>query len=109
MQKPQMAPEPIVLQVFNPTGSVEVSELFASRLRTLDGAVIAELGNQMWESQRTFPYLREIIQRHYPTAKIIPYTEMPFFDERSTLTQLAELADAVKSAGAQAAIIGNAG
>lgn len=109
MQKAIMAPEPVELKVCDPTGGVEVTQLFAQRLPDLNGKVICELANRMWESTRTFPYLREVLQKRFPTVKIIPYTDMPFFDERSTAEQLAEVARLVKAAGVQGAIIGNAG
>ena len=109
MQKAAMAPEPVNLEIYDPRGGVEVTQLFAPRLPDLDGKVICELANRMWESTRTFPYLREELKKRYPTTTIISYEEMPFFDERSTPAELAEIARIVKAAGVQGAIIGNAG
>jgi len=109
MQKAFMAPEPVNLDVYDPRGGVEVTQLFAPRLPNLDGKTICELANRMWESTRTFPYLREVLKQRYPTTTIIPFEEMPFFDERSSPADLAEIARIVKAAGVQGAIIGNAG
>jgi hypothetical protein len=109
MQKATRQEEPVIIEAHDPTGGVEVSELFAPRLADLNGITVCELANRMWESERTFPVIREALMRRYPTMKIVPYTETPFFDERLSLEELAKVADTVKSAGAQAAIIGNAG
>jgi len=109
MQKAMMAEKPVVIEVHDPTGGVEVSELFAPRLADLHGKTICELANRMWESERTFPVIREALMQRFPTLKIIPYTETPFFDERLSLEELAKVAQFVQSTGAQAAIIGNAG
>ena len=109
MQKAQMAPEPVSLEVCDPTGGVEVTQLFSPRLPDLDGKVICELSNRMWEAPRTFPFLRELLKKKYPNTTIIPYEETPFFDERTSVKDLAEIARIVKEKGVQGAIIGNAG
>ncbi len=109
MQKAVMAPEPVSLEVFDPTGGVEVTQLFSPRLPNLEGKVICELANRMWESTRTFPYLREVLRKRFPNTTIIPFEEMPFFDERTSVAELAEIARIVKEKGVQGAIIGNAG
>jgi hypothetical protein len=103
------AADPVTLAVHNPTGAIEVTQLFAPRLPNLDGKTICELHNDAWESTRTFPVVTQALQTRYPTAKIIDYTKMPYFSERSTPEELAKIAATVKAAGCQAAILGNAG
>ncbi|MCL2669573.1 MAG: hypothetical protein FWE89_02705 [Syntrophaceae bacterium] len=103
------AADPVKLTVHDPTGGNEVSELFAARLDNLHGKTICELSNVTWEAHRTFPALREALQNRYPTAKIIDFTKMPLFNERSTPADLVKVAAAVKAAGCDAAILGNAG
>ncbi len=56
--------------------SFQVTPLHAPRLADLNGKTICELSNDNWEWQRTFPVIRELLQRQFPTAKIIPYTEL---------------------------------
>lgn len=109
MQQAKMAAEPVRFELFDPTGGVEVSQLFAGRLPSLDGKTIVELHNDMWESTRTFPVVRQALQKRFPTLKIIPFTEMPLFDERSSPAQLAALVAAVKARKAEGVILGNAG
>jgi hypothetical protein len=97
---------PVTLELFDPTGAIEVTALHAPRLDTLDGKTICELTNTSWESPRTFPAIRELLQKQFPTVKIIPYTEFP----QGTLPMATqEAVDAVKAAGCDAVITGNAG
>jgi hypothetical protein len=105
------------LDLQNPTGSVQVTEVFAPRLADLNGKTICELTYRMWESDRTFPALTEALKKQFPTATILEPAKLPFygspwagnFEERSSVTELKNLAVAVKAAGCQAVIVGNAG
>lgn len=103
------AADPVTLAVHNPTGDTEVTQLFAPRLPNLEGKTICEMANNAWESSRTFPVLRQALQNKYPTSKIIDFKKMPPFNERSTPEELVKIAGAVKAAGCQAVILGNAG
>ncbi len=98
----------VTLKVFDPTGAIEVTQLFAPRLTDLNGKTICEVSNTSWEAARTFPAIRELLIKQYPTATIIDYTRFPsgttpISDENS------KLGDKLKAAGCQAAIVGNAG
>ena len=66
----------ITLKIFNPAGIIENTQLHASRLDTLEGKTLCELSNAGWEYNRIFPAVREQLQKMFPTAKIIPYTEI---------------------------------
>jgi hypothetical protein len=96
----------VTLEVYDPTGSVEVSLLFAPRLDTVEGKVICEVSNGGWEAGRMFPLIRELLQKQFPTAEFIPYTEFPvgIFD-----IDIAEIGEMAKEKGCEAAIVGNAG
>jgi len=81
--------------VYDPTGSAEVTQLFAPRLADLNGKTICEVSNDSWEAQRTFPLIRALLQKQFPTAKIIPYTEfthgnIPINDLEAMGTQVRE-------------------
>ena len=104
---------PVTLEVYDPTGASEVTQLLAKRLDTLEGKTICELSGDAWEPKRTFPVIRGLLQKKYPTAKIIPYTEFPHgmvsgggyvFEIDSD-----RVAAQVKERGCQAVIVGNAG
>jgi hypothetical protein len=96
----------VEITVLDPSGAHEITHLFAERLGTLDGKVIAELASDpvKWQPHRTFPLIETEIKKRYPTARFISYNEFPqglgISDEAVTLE--------VKAKGADACIIGNA-
>jgi hypothetical protein len=94
------------LEVYDPSGATEITQLFAPRLADLNGKTICELSDGIWEDHRTFPLIRELLQRQFPTARIIPYTE--FDVGRAEMESDANIALLVKK-GCQAVITGNAG
>ncbi len=94
---------PVTLEVPDPSGAFEVTELHAPRLDTLEGKTICMLGNESWQQQRTSPYIQELLEKMYPTATFIPYTEFP------TEINDKKIGGIVKDAGCDAVIIGNAG
>lgn len=100
------AAEKVVFELYDPTGGFEVTQLHAPRLDSLHGKTICELSDDSWQAHRTFPAVRELLQRMYPTAKMIPYTEFPVGTGE---IDTAKAADIVKKKGCQAVIVGNAG
>ena len=100
------AEDPVTLKVYDPTGAIKVSQLFAPRLSDLHGKTICELSNASWEAQRTFPAIRDLLRRQYPTAKVIPYTEFP---EGTAKIDSPGIGKIVKDKGCDAVIVGNAG
>ena len=98
---------PVTLEVFNPTGATEVTQLHAARLDTLEGKTICEVSDWTYEAHNTFPLIEELLQKQYPTIKMIPYTEFP---RAQTLIDDEEQAAALlKAAGCDAVIVGNGG
>ncbi len=98
---------PVTLEVYDPTGAIEVTQLFAPRVKDLNGCTICEVSDDLWETDRTFPVIRELLQKQFPTAKIITYDKFPKGSD--ALLADAKLGDKLKEAGCQAAIVGNAG
>ncbi len=92
------------LEVFDPTGASEISELYAPRLANLKGKTICEIRTSDWESDRTFPFIRQLLQRRFPDIKIIPYTELLRTGE-VTADVFSRL---LKEKGCDGAIVGNA-
>jgi hypothetical protein len=101
------AAEPVKLTLLDPTGAQEITHLFAARLPSLDGKVIAELAVDptKWQPHRTMPYIEELLKKRYPTAQFIPMKEFPMgiqiSEDRVIQMVAARKPDAV--------IIGNAG
>ncbi len=94
-----------ILEVCDPTGLMEITEVHAPRLDTLEGKTICELSNDTWQAHRVLPEVRRLLQERFPTAKFIPYTAFPTGNEGIDTDRAAEL---VARAGAHVVIIGNA-
>ncbi|MFC1861805.1 hypothetical protein ACFLX6_00720, partial [Chloroflexota bacterium] len=41
------------IEVYDPTGTIEITQLYAPRLADLSGKTICELSNSSWEDRRT--------------------------------------------------------
>ncbi len=97
---------PVSYQVFDPQGAFEVTQLFAPRLTSMEGKTIGMImGSPVWEADRTFPLIASLLKKMYPTVKIIQYTDLP----RTNTNDPDSVAKAVKAAGCDAVIVGNAG
>ncbi len=95
----------VTLEVFNPCGLVGTTRPHAPRLSELSGKTICELSNGQWQDDRTFPLIRELLQKQFPTAKVIPYTEFPQGGDRIDNDDIVKI---VKDKGCQAVITGSA-
>lgn len=96
---------PATLEVFAPTGAIEVTQIHARRLADLRGKTICEVSNNSWEAQRTFPLIRKLLKERFPDCRIIPYTE--FASGNKELESAGAIGDEVLKKGGQAAILGN--
>jgi hypothetical protein len=94
------------LEVLNPSGTVEVTDLYAHRLPNLDGKKICELSNGGWEYERTFPRIRELILKRFPNVKFVPYTKFPIGTSEISVPNISDI---VSKMGCDAVIGGNAG
>ncbi len=102
---PAQAAESVTLEVLDPSGAYEVTTLFAQRLPDLNGKTVCEITDGIWQAWRTFPLIRQLLQKQFPTIKIIPYDQFP----QASASVDPNLVAKVKAAGCQAAIVGNAG
>jgi hypothetical protein len=99
------AAEPVTLTVYDPTGAIEVTQLFAPRLADLNGQKICQVSDNMWEADRTFPLIGQLLQRQFPTMKMVSYKDLP----AASTDVNPKLVEALKAAGCQGVIVGNAG
>ena len=97
---------PVTLRVYDPTGAFQVTQTFAPRLPDLSGKTICEVTNGSWEADRMFPTIRQLLQRQYPTLKVVTFDQFP---RLSTGIDVSGLEDTMKAKGCQGAIVGNAG
>lgn len=101
------ASEPVKLKLLDPTGAQEITHLFASRLPSLNGKLIAELAVDAtkWQPHRTMPYIEDLLKKQFPDIRFIPMQEFPMgiqiSEDRVIHMVAARKPDAV--------IIGNAG
>lgn len=95
----------VELEVYNPTGAVEITELFTSRLADLNGKTICQV-NAGWEGHRTLDLVAELLKERFPTVKIIPHTEFPGARNDSNHLKILEL---VNKFECDAIIVGNGG
>jgi hypothetical protein len=95
----------VTLEVLNPCGAVGSSGGYAPRLTDLNGKTIGLLSNKLGEADRTFPLIRDLLRKRFPTANIVPHTEFPQGGDRIDSEEIVEI---VKSRGCQAVITGNA-
>ncbi|MCL2149714.1 MAG: twin-arginine translocation signal domain-containing protein [Dehalococcoidia bacterium] len=94
------------ITVYDVSGAHEIVSVFAARLGDLNGKRVAGLAADptKWQTHRTFPYIFEQLKSLYPSVNIIPQTEFVMglgIDDDG-------VAQAVKEAGADACILGNA-
>jgi len=94
----------VTLEVYDPSGALEVDQNHASRLPDLRGKTIAEFSDRVWEGHRTFPQLRKLLREKISDLKIIPYEQTPHV----YLASAEELRRAVRENKCDAVIIGNA-
>ena len=95
----------VSLEVYDPSGTLEVTARHAQRLAGLSGKTICELSNLTWEDFRTFPLIRRLLKEQYPDVNIVPFTEFPgvFGIEPDIISKM------LKEKGCDAVILGNAG
>ena len=96
----------VKLEVFDPTGDIEVDRLYAPRLENLNGKTVCEVSNGLWQADRTFGLIRKLMQQRFPDSKIIPYTELPY---GSVQIDSDKIVEAVEKKKGDAVIVGNAG
>ena len=97
---------PVTLEVLDPSGAYEVTQVFAPRLSTLEGKTICFLSDEHWEADRTLPLIQDLLQKQFPTVKFVSRTEFPM---GTTGIDVAGIGNMVKAKGCDAVILGNAG
>lgn len=93
------------LEIFDPSGATEISRLHAPRLPSLEGKTVAMLSDDMWQSHRMLPLLKEMLETRFENITVIPETEFPM---GNTAMDTDAVADAMVARGVDAVIVGNA-
>lgn len=104
---PAPAPSTITLEVYDPSGSIEVTQTFTPRLDTLEGKTIGFVADEAWEDDRTFAMIKDYLEKTYHCT-VYWYDNWP--KGIADITKVNNgIAEKMKAVGVDAAIIGNAG
>ncbi len=95
----------VKIEFHDPSGALEVTQPFASRVETLVGKRIGFVSNEQWQAFRMLPLLRDLLKADFPTAELLPIDAFP---QGNVLIPTEETAQLVKQAGLDAVIVGNA-
>ena len=102
------------MEVIGPIGGETVKKkAIAARLDNLNGKTVCETWNEDFKGDIMFPVYRELLQKRYSGVRIIPYTEFPRSQWKSTPAKQREIAKQIaamaKERGCDALISGNGG
>ena len=99
---------PVEISVYDPTGSIEITQTFAPRLDALEGKTIAFVSDDAWEDDRTFALIGELFAEKYPSVTVL--TQDNFIHGIEAITKANNgLPEAMQEKGVDAVIVGNAG
>ena len=93
------------VEVFDPTGSIDVQQPHAPRLPSLAGKRIGFLTNEQWQAYFALPLLKSVIEEDFPDAELLAIDAFPKGNDK---IGSADTARAVRERGVDAVIIGNA-
>ena len=93
------------LEIYDPSGAIEITQPHAPRLDTLEGKRIGFVSNEQWQAFRTLPLLKKLFEQDYPDIEVLPIDAFP---QGNALIGDEETARLVKQSGVDAVIIGNA-
>ncbi len=96
----------VKLEVYNPSGTFEMTAGHAPRVASLSGKTICELSNDHWQNYKTFPLIRELLRKQFPDANFVPYTEFPVGSHNNKI-DVDEIGKIIAGRGCQAVIGGN--
>jgi hypothetical protein len=101
-------------KVVSPLGDETLEAIsMVSRLDTLEGKTICLVANGSFKSNVTLFVIEKLLSKNFPTAKVIPYTEMPrSFNAPppgSTTPERTALESIFTEKGCDAVITGNGG
>ena len=103
---------PVRLEVLKPLTEVAITAENAARLDTLEGKTVCEVWETgSWKADKTFPVIRELLQKRFPDAKFVPYTEFPHTPHSFSpyWIPLDKVGEALREKGCDAVVLGNGG
>jgi hypothetical protein len=95
----------VKLEFHDPSGTLEVTKRHAPRLVSLDGKRIGFISNEMWQSHRMLPMLKEMLESDFRGIDVLPVDAFPC---GNAVIGGEDVAALVKKSGVDAVILGNA-
>ena len=95
----------IRLELYDPSGAIEVSQPHAPRVAGLAGKRVGFISNEQWQAYRMLPLLRSLLEADFPGIEVLPIDAFP---QGNAVIGSEETAALVKARGVEAVIIGNA-
>ena len=93
------------LELIDPTGSTEVAHLHAARINDLSGKTVALLSDDMWQTHRMLPLLKQKLEARFADIRVLPETDFPMGTHGIDTEEAVDLLVAAKVG---AVIVGNA-
>ena len=92
------------INVYNPSGDVDLTKKPAPRVPDLNGKRVGLLWNGVFRGNETFPFLQQALKERFPGADILAYDQLPIDMENAQ-----NIGRIVKEKGCDAVISGNGG
>jgi len=101
----------IKLEVLKPFTDTIITLKNAPRLDSLENKTICEVGGTGgWGEAKTFPVIRELLKKRFPSVKFVSHTDLPNTPGSSAYKdQLDNVIKVVKEKKCDAVIVGNGG
>src|SRR5271156_4922519 len=99
------APIMVELEFYDPSGCLEITQSYATRLLSLNGKRIGILSGDQWQAHRTLPMLKSLMEADFPGIDVLPLDTFP---QGEHAVGAASTIQQVKESGVDAMIIGNA-
>ena len=93
-------------EVLNPVGEPSAKrQTSAPRVQDLNGKTICAVSNGMFQADAVLSAFGDLIEKRYPTAKVIPWTELPVSSILGDIEKSSkELREAYRQKGCDAVI-----
>ncbi len=88
----------------DPSGALESTKTYATRLASLDGKRVAFLSNGQWQSYRMLPMLKTMLEADFRGVEVLPVDAFP----QGNVIGNEETARLVAQQNVDAVIVGNA-
>ncbi|MBC26709.1 MAG: hypothetical protein CMM41_05805 [Rhodospirillaceae bacterium] len=93
------------LEVFDPTGAIEIKQLHAARFASLNGKKIGLVSNDEWQAHRTLPLVGDLLRSKCKDIEVLAPDYFPVGNDPIDTEELVKVAQDLE---VDAIIVGNA-